>query len=200
YLSAMRGAANYAWANRQCITHLCRVALSTTLKISEQDLGMDLIYDVAHNIAKIEEHTINGKKEKLCIHRKGATRSLPAGHPLLPQRYQSIGQPVLIPGDMGRHSFVLVGTERSMSETFGSTCHGAGRLQSRKAAKKQLKGLQVLNDLAARGITVRTGNVHDLAEEAPEAYKDVTSIVNVVHNAGISRLVFRTRPLGVVKG
>lgn len=200
YLSAMRGAANYAWANRQCIMHLTREAITSVMRKSEKTLGLDLIYDVAHNIAKIEEHDVNGVRQTVCVHRKGATRSFPSGHPLLPPQYRSIGQPVLIPGDMGRFSFVLVGTELAMKETFGSTCHGAGRTQSRKAAKRQLRGSEVLKELAAKGIVIRTGNVSDLAEEASEAYKDVTSVVRIAHNSGISRIVFRSRPLGVIKG
>lgn len=200
YLSAMRGAANYAWANRQCITHWVRESVTSVMKRSEKETGMDLIYDVAHNIAKIEEHTVNGIKQTLCVHRKGATRAFPPGHPSLPAQYGQIGQPVLIPGDMGRFSYVLVGTELAMKETFGSTCHGAGRIQSRSAAKRQMKGQDVVKELAARGIIVRAGSISDLAEEASEAYKDVATVVNVAHNAGISRIVFRSRPLGVIKG
>ncbi|MDO8568111.1 MAG: RtcB family protein [Dehalococcoidales bacterium] len=200
YLAAMRCAANYAWANRQCITHWVREAFCRVLGKCEADAGLELIYDVSHNIAKLEEHDIDGKKMMLCVHRKGATRALPAGHPDLPPQYAKIGQPVLIPGDMGRVSYVLVGTERAMKETFGSTCHGAGRMQSRTAAKRQLRGRDVLESLASRGITVRTGSISSLAEEASEAYKDVNMVVNVCHNAGISKIVARTRPIGVIKG
>jgi tRNA-splicing ligase RtcB len=200
YLSAMRCAANYAWANRQCITHWVREAFCRVMNMKEADAGLELIYDVTHNIAKIEEHSVNGKKQMLCVHRKGATRAFPAGHPDIPQKYSSIGQPVLIPGDMGRFSYVLVGTEQAMKETFGSTCHGAGRVQSRAAAKRHLSGRDVLEALAARGITVRTGSLSGLAEEASEAYKDVTSVVNVAHKSGISKIVARTRPIGVIKG
>ena len=200
YLAAMRGAANYAWANRQCITHWVRESFCRVLQKSEPEAGLELIYDVTHNIAKIEEHEVDGRREKLCVHRKGATRAFPAGHPDVPPQYSPIGQPVLIPGDMGRLSYVLVGTEQAMKETFGSTCHGAGRLQSRSAARKHLTGRDVLAALEARGITIRTGSLAGLAEEAPEAYKDVTSVVRVVHNAGISRMVARTRPIAVVKG
>jgi len=200
YLGAMRCAANYAWANRQCIAHWVREAFCQVLGIKEADAGLELIYDVAHNIAKIEEHQVNGQKLKLCVHRKGATRAFPAGHPDVPRKYAHIGQPVLIPGDMGRLSYVLVGTERAMQETFGSTCHGAGRVQSRSAAKRHLSGREVLESLASRGITVRTGSLPGLAEEASEAYKDVTSVVGVAHNAGISKIVARTRPIGVIKG
>ena len=200
YLAAMRCAANYAWANRQCITHWVREAFCRVLGKSEEEAGLELIYDVTHNIAKIEEHEVDGRRERLCVHRKGATRAFPAGHPDIPQKYSSVGQPILIPGDMGRVSYVLVGTERAMKETFGSTCHGAGRLQSRAAAKRHLSGRDVLAALEARGITVRAGSLSGLAEEAPEAYKDVTSVVGITHGAGISKKVARTRPIAVVKG
>ncbi len=155
---------------------------------------------MAHNIAKIEEHIVSGKKRQLCVHRKGATRAFPAGHPDVTKKYSRIGQPILIPGDMGRVSYVLVGTERAMKETFGSTCHGAGRLLSRTAAKRLLKGRDVLKALEVRGITVRTGSLSGLAEEASEAYKDVTSVVGVTHSAGISKIIARTKPIGVIKG
>ncbi|MFC2002771.1 RtcB family protein [Chloroflexota bacterium] len=200
YLAAMRCAANYAWANRQCIAHWVREAFCKVLGKSEADAGLELIYDVAHNIAKIEEHELDGKRVKLCVHRKGATRAFPAGHPEVPQKYSRIGQPVLIPGDMGRYSYILVGTEQAMKESFGSTCHGAGRIKSRAAAKRELRGEAVLRDLEARGITVRAGSLKGLAEEAPQAYKDVSTVVNVAHYAGISRNVARTRPIGVIKG
>ena len=200
YLSAMRCAANYAWANRQCITHWVRQSFCEALNRREEDAGLELIYDVAHNIAKIEEYEVDGKKVKLCVHRKGATRAFPAGHPEVPTQYSRIGQPVFIPGDMGRYSYILVGTERAMKETFGSTCHGAGRLRSRAAAKRELRGETVLKDLESRGIIVRTGSIKGLAEEASQAYKDVESVVTVAHNAGISRIVARTKPIGVIKG
>ena len=200
YLSAMRCAANYAWANRQCITHWVRDSFCQVMGIGDEDAGLELVYDVAHNIAKIEKHEVDGRKVTLCVHRKGATRAFPAGHPDIPQKYSQIGQPVLIPGDMGRVSYVLVGTEQAMKETFGSTCHGAGRVKSRAAAKRALKGRDVLNALEARGILVRTGSLSGLAEEASEAYKDVTSVVRIVHNAGISKIVARTKPMAVVKG
>jgi len=200
YLAAMRCAANYAWANRQCITHWVREAFCRVMGMSENDAGLQLIYDVTHNIAKIEDHEVDGKKEKLCVHRKGATRAFPAGHPDIPQKYARIGQPILIPGDMGRASYVLVGTERAMSDTFGSTCHGAGRMRSRSAMKKQTSGRDVLAALEASGVTVRAGSMSGLAEEAPEAYKDVADVVRVAHGAGISRKVARTKPIAVVKG
>jgi tRNA-splicing ligase RtcB (3'-phosphate/5'-hydroxy nucleic acid ligase) len=200
YLSAMRGAANYAWANRQCITHWVREAFCRVLGLSPKEAGLELIYDVTHNIAKIEEHEVEGKKEKLCVHRKGATRAFPAGHPDVPEKYRAVGQPILIPGDMGRMSYILVGTEGAMRETFGSTCHGAGRMESRAAAKKQASGREVLERLEAQGIFVRAGSLAGLAEEAPEAYKDVSDVVRVAHGAGISKKVARTRPIAVVKG
>jgi tRNA-splicing ligase RtcB len=200
YLAAMRGAAHYAWANRQCITHWVREAFCRVMEIGEYKAGLELIYDVTHNIAKIEDHEVNGKKEKLCVHRKGATRAFPAGHPDIPQKYSRVGQPILIPGDMGRASYILAGTQKAMQETFGSTCHGAGRMQSRAAAKKQQSGRDVLSALEARGIIVRAGSLAGLAEEAPEAYKDVGDVVRVAHGAGISRKVARTRPMAVVKG
>ncbi|MBE0480465.1 MAG: RtcB family protein [Dehalococcoidia bacterium] len=200
YLSAMRCSANYAWANRHVIGHWVREAFCQVLGKCEEEAGLELVYDVAHNVAKIEDHVVDGRKETLCVHRKGATRAFPAGHPDVPPAYARIGQPVLIPGDMGRVSYVLVGTEQAMEQTFGSTCHGAGRLKSRAAAKKVLVGKDVLHALAERGITVRAGSVAGLAEEASEAYKDVSDVVAVTHNSGISRIVARTRPLGVVKG
>ena len=200
YLAAMRCAANYAWANRQCIAHWVREAFCEVMGKSEEDAGLELIYDVAHNIAKIEEHELDGKRVKLCVHRKGATRAFPAGHPDVPPKYARIGQPVFIPGDMGRFSYVLVGTAQAMKESFGSTCHGAGRVKSRAAAKRMLRGETVLKNLESRGITIRTGSLRGLAEEASEAYKDVTEVINVVHNAGISQIVARTRPMGVIKG
>jgi len=200
YLAAMRCAANYAWANRQCIAHWVREAFCKVMARSEIDAGLELIYDVAHNIAKIEEHEVDDEKVRLCVHRKGATRAFPAGHPEVPSKYAHIGQPVFIPGDMGRFSYVLVGTERAMQESFGSTCHGAGRLKSRAAAKRELRGDAVLKELASRGITVRTGSMKGLAEEAPQAYKDVSTVVDVADKAGISHIVARTRPIGVIKG
>jgi len=200
YLAAMACAANYAWANRQCIAHWVRESLIKVLGKSQRELGMEQIYDVAHNIAKIEEHTVDGKKQTLCIHRKGATRAFPAQHPDIPNIYKHIGQPVLIPGDMGRYSYIAIGTEKAMQESFGSTCHGAGRMQSRAAAKRSLRGVDVAQALAARGITVRTGSMGSLAEEASEAYKDVSEVVEVTHKAGISLKVVKTVPIGVIKG
>ncbi len=200
YLAAMACAANYAWTNRQCITHWTRECFVKVFGMSQEELGLEQIYDVAHNIAKIEEHTVDGKKLPLCVHRKGATRAFPARHPDIPPIYRNIGQPVLIPGDMGRCSYIAVGTETAMKETFGSTCHGAGRLQSRSAAKRSLRGADVARALAARGITVRAGSMGSLAEEASEAYKDVSDVVDVTHRAGISLKVAKSVPMGVIKG
>ncbi|PKL52310.1 MAG: RNA-splicing ligase RtcB [Nitrospira bacterium HGW-Nitrospira-1] len=200
YLAAMRAAANYAWANRQCIMHWTREAFMKILNLSPRSLGMSLIYDVAHNIAKIEEHTVRGTKKKLIVHRKGATRAFPPGHPELPEIYRHLGQPVLIPGDMGRASFVLLGTEKAMEETFGSTCHGAGRLMSRHQAIKKAKGRAIWREMEDKGIIVRSAGRGTLAEEMSEAYKDISDVVEVVHKAGISKKVARLRPMGVVKG
>jgi tRNA-splicing ligase RtcB len=200
YLAAMACAANYAWANRQCITHWARESFAKVFGKSLAELGMQQIYDVAHNIAKLEEHAVEGKPVKLCIHRKGATRAFPAGHKDVPRRYKDIGQPVLIPGDMGRRSFVAVGTDKAMAETFGSTCHGAGRVQSRGAAKRDLRGSDVANELLARGILVKAGSMASLAEEASQAYKDVSEVVEVTHQAGISLKVAMASPMGVIKG
>ncbi|MDD5449418.1 MAG: RtcB family protein [Candidatus Omnitrophica bacterium] len=199
YLGAMRCAANYAWANRQCLMHLARGVFEKVFGMGPKDLGMDLIYDVAHNIAKIEKHSEGGKERTLCVHRKGATRAFPPGHPDLPPRYKKTGQPVIIPGDMGRNSYLLAGTEKA-KETFYSTCHGAGRLMSRSAAIKAGMGRSIKAELEKKGIVVMSTGRETLAEEMPEAYKDVNEVVNVVHNAGISRKVARMRPLGVIKG
>jgi tRNA-splicing ligase RtcB len=200
YLAAMACAANYAWANRQCIAHWTRESFSKIFGKSPDKLGMGQIYDVAHNIAKIEEHAIDGRKARVCVHRKGATRAFPAGHEDTPKRYKEVGQPVLVPGDMGRCSFVAVGTERAMNETFGSTCHGAGRMLSRGAARRGIRGADVIRELESRGITVKAESVSALAEEASQAYKDITEVIDVVHQAGISRKVAMAVPMGVIKG
>ncbi len=200
YFAAMACAANYAWANRQCITHWVRESFIKVLGRSRRELGMELVYDVTHNIAKLEEHLVKGERLRLCVHRKGATRAFPAEHPDVPAIYKGIGQPVLIPGDMGRCSYISLGTERAMKETFGSTCHGAGRVQSRSAARRSLRDVDIARALAARGIIVKSGNMASLAEEASEAYKDVTEVVEVTHRAGISRKVAKATPMGVVKG
>jgi len=199
YFGGMAASANYAWCNRQIITHWVRETFQKVFKMSEDDLGMELVYDVAHNIAKFEVHKVDGKK-KVCVHRKGATRAFGPGHPDVPKDYRDIGQPVLIPGSMGTPSYVLVGTEKAMEETFGSTCHGSGRVMSRAAAKRKLRGNIVKQNLERRGIYVRATHGALLAEEAPEAYKSSDDVVDVVHRAGISRLVARLLPLGVAKG
>jgi tRNA-splicing ligase RtcB len=200
YFGAMSAAANFAWANRQVITHGVREAFSRVFRQSPQALGMALVYDVAHNIGKIEEYTIDGRPRQLIVHRKGATRAFPPHHPEVPARYREIGQPVLIPGDMGRYSFVAVGTEGAMRLSFGSTAHGAGRVMGRKQAVRALAGVDVAEQLRQQGILVRAQDRGLLAEEAPAAYKDVADVVRVCDAVGISRRVARTRPIGVVKG
>ena len=200
YLAAMAGAANFAFANRQMITHWVRESFEQVLKLGPRDLGLELIYDVAHNIAKMETHQVNGKAKKLCVHRKGATRAFPPHHPEVPAAYQETGQPVLIPGDMGRYSFVLVGTEKALTETFGSTCHGAGRRLSRHQALKVARGRSIVQELAAKGIIVKGAGRATIDEEISEAYKDVEGVVEVAHGAGISRKVAKLKPLGVIKG
>jgi len=201
YLSAMTAAANYAFCNRQLIAHWTREAFQRVLgRDARDDLGMEVVYDVAHNIAKIERHRVDGREMTVCVHRKGATRAFPPGHPDVPRRYQHTGHPVLVPGDMGRYSYICVGTEQAMSETWGSTCHGAGRVQSRHAAKRMLQGVDIAQRLARQGIYVRAQNRGLLSEEASEAYKDVAEVVDVLHEAGIAHKVVRMRPIGVVKG
>lgn len=200
YLGAMRCAANYAWANRQCLMHLARMSFEKVFGASWQKLGMQLIYDVAHNIAKVEKYIINGKEKNLCVHRKGATRAFGPNHPALPDRYKKTGQPVIIPGDMGRNSYLLVGTKKAEDETFGSTCHGAGRVKSRTEATRTVNYSVLLKELASKGISVMASGRGTIVEEAPQAYKDVNEVVNVVHNVGISKRVARMRPIGVIKG
>jgi len=200
YLAAMACAANYAWVNRQCIAHWVRESFSKIFGKSPEKLGMRQVYDVCHNIAKIEEHIVDGRKLRVCVHRKGATRAFPAGHKDTPTRYKEVGQPVLVPGDMGRCSFVAVGTQKAMDETFGSTCHGAGRVLSRGAARRSMKGSDIARELENRGITIKAGNIPSLAEEASQAYKDITEVMDVVHQAGISRKVAMAIPMGVIKG
>lgn len=200
YMTAMACAANYAWANRQILLHRCREVFEETLRISPRALNMRLVYDVCHNIAKKEEHLVEGRDQWVCVHRKGATRAFGPGHPALSRDYRETGQPILIPGDMGTASYVLVGTDRAMTETFGSTCHGAGRVLSRKAAQKRARGRAIHRELEDRGVLVRWTGRGTLAEEMPEAYKDVSQVVEVVHGAGISRKVARLKPIAVVKG
>lgn len=197
YLSAMRGAANFAWANRQGITHFLRGAFK---RIFGEATQLDLIYDVCHNIAKHERYEVDGKKRDVLVHRKGATRAFPPGHPEVTPVYRYIGQPVFIPGSMGTASWVLAGQEGSMKETFGTTCHGAGRLLSRAAAKKGRDLQSVLKKLDDAGIYVRSETKKGILEEIPEAYKDVDEVIEVVHNAGIAKKVARLRPMGVIKG
>ncbi len=200
YLAAMACAANFAFANRQIITAWVRESFEQVLGLSPADLRLSVIYDVCHNIAKLETHTFEGKQRRLCVHRKGATRAFAPGHPETPELYRSVGQPVLIPGDMGRYSYVLVGTQGAMDETFGSTCHGAGRMMSRHAAKKAARGRNIEAELATQGILIRAAGRATVAEEISEAYKDVTNVVDVVQRAGIGKIVARLRPLAVIKG
>jgi tRNA-splicing ligase RtcB (3'-phosphate/5'-hydroxy nucleic acid ligase) len=200
YLAAMACGANFAWANRQLLMHGVRQAFSTVFERQVSPRDMPLVYDVCHNIAKMEEYEVNGQKQRVCVHRKGATRAFPAGNLAIPEEYRAVGQPVLIPGDMGRYSFVLVGAQGSMEQSFGSCCHGAGRRQSRTAAKKSISSRLLLDQLTAQGITVRVHSRGLLSEEAPSAYKDAQQVVNVVHNAGLAKLVARLKPVIVVKG
>jgi len=200
YFKAMASAANFAFANRQMITHWVRESFEGVLGTGNNILGLEIVYDVCHNIAKFEDHKVDGKKKKLCVHRKGATRSYPPGHEEIPDAYKSIGQPMIIPGDMGRYSYVMVGTENSMNETFGSSCHGAGRMMSRNAAKRLAKGRPIARELEKSGILVRATGRTTLMEEISEAYKDVTEVVDVVHNAGIGKKVAMLKPLAVIKG
>lgn len=200
YFAAMCAGANFARANRQAITHWTREAFAKIFGKNSRELGMSVVYDVCHNIGKIEEHEVNGHKTKVCVHRKGATRAFPAGHPEVPKKYRSVGQPVLVPGSMGTASYVLVGTEKALKETFGTTAHGAGRAMSRVQASKKIGGRQLEQDLKKQGILVRTDSYKGLAEEAPFAYKDVSEVVDVCDRSGISKKVARLRPLGVVKG
>jgi tRNA-splicing ligase RtcB len=200
YLAAFAAAVNYAWTNRQVIMSMVRGAFHRVLQIGPKKLGGELVYDVSHNIAKFETHNINGEQKNLCVHRKGATRAFPKGHPLIPEIYKDVGHPVFIPGDMGRGSFVLVGTEAALEETFGSSCHGAGRILSRRKAFKMGKGRDIVSELEKKGIIVLAKGRSTVFEEMPEAYKEVEEVVNVVHNAGIARKVARLRPIGVVKG
>jgi len=200
YIAAMRAAANYGFCNRQLLMQQAREVFAEVFGRSWENLGMELLYDVAHNIAKLEEHTVNGVLKKVWVHRKGATRAFPAGHPELPQAFQKTGQPVIIPGDMGRASWVLVGLPGSMERTFGTTCHGAGRAMSRTAAMKDAKGRRIDKELEARGVIAMSSSRNGLAEEQPKAYKNVDDVVDVVHEAGLSKRVARMRPIGVIKG
>jgi len=200
YFGAMNAAINYAFANRQVISQWIREAFEMGLKLSPRDIGLQTVYEVAHNIAKLETHLVDGKERELVVHRKGATRAFGPGHPAVPEAYRQVGQPVLIPGDMGRYSFVLVGTNQAMEETFGSSCHGAGRRMSRHQAKKMARGRAIHRELEDRGIYSMAASRATMVEEIPEAYKDVADVVEAVEGAGIARKVAKLRPIGVVKG
>jgi tRNA-splicing ligase RtcB len=200
YWAAMACAANFAFANRQMITHWVRETFERVMGMGPKQLQLDLIYDVCHNIAKFEEHEVDGRRKRVCVHRKGATRAFPPGHGDIPDDYRDIGQPVLIPGDMGRCSYVLVGTEKAFRDTFGSTCHGAGRVMSRHQAKRAARGRAIVRELEDKGIIVRSAGRTTLVEEISEAYKDVTDVVDVVHHAGIGTKVVKLVPMGVIKG
>jgi len=200
YLSAMAAAANFAFANRQVMSHWVRESFAAALGMSPDSTGLDVVYDVCHNIAKFETLPIDGKSRRVCVHRKGATRAYPPGHRATPDAYRQVGQPVLIPGDMGRYSYVLVGTDRAFRTSFGSTCHGAGRRLSRSAARRAVRARAVVDDLKARGVHIMAAGMATIAEEMPEAYKDVAEVVGVVHGAGLSTKVAQLRPMGVIKG
>ena len=200
YFGAMACAANYAWTNRQILMHRVRETFQQVLGMGPRDLGIHQVYDVCHNIAKKETHLVDGRKRTVCVHRKGATRSFPPGHPALCDAYKKTGQPILIPGDMGTASYVLSGTRTAMEKSFGSTCHGAGRVLSRKAAKKKSRGRSISRELEDKGIFVRWTGRSTLSEEMPDAYKDINMVVETVHRAGIAKKVAKLRPMGVVKG
>ena len=200
YLGAMQAAANFAWANRQVMTGLALDALGKTLEMGPARLKARLLYDVCHNIAKIENHLVEGKERRVLVHRKGATRAFGPGDRRVPDSYRDVGQPVMIPGDMGRYSFVLAGNQQAMEHTFGSSCHGAGRVLSRTAARKRARGRRIDAELRDRGIQVRSKGRRTLDEEMSEAYKDVADVVDVIHGAGVSRKVARLVPMGVIKG
>ena len=200
YLAAMAAAANFAFANRQVMSHFARESFGEALEKNPDELGIEVVYDVCHNIAKFETFRLDGREVRACVHRKGATRAYPPGHPQTPAAYREVGQPVMIPGDMGRYSYVLKGTEKAFDETFGSSCHGAGRRMSRKKAKQAARGRPLLEELRERGVVVRAAGMSTVAEEMPEAYKDVADVVSVVDRAGIGSRVAQLRPMGVVKG
>ncbi len=200
YLGAMAAAANFAFANRQVMSHWVRESLGAAFGVPPGGLGLDVVYDVCHNVAKFETLPAGGVERRLCVHRKGATRAYPPGHPGTPAAYRAVGQPVLIPGDMGRYSYVLAGTARAARETFGSTCHGAGRLMSRHEAKRNARGRPLIREMADRGVVVMAAGLGTVAEEMPDAYKDVADVVAIVEGAGISRRVAQLRPIGVIKG
>jgi tRNA-splicing ligase RtcB len=198
YLGAMRAAANFAFANRQLLAYSARRAFAETFK--SKDAYLHQVYDICHNMGKIETHEVDGQMMKVCVHRKGATRAFGPGTPGLPPEYQAIGQPVIIPGSMGTASWVLVGTKESMTRSFGSSCHGAGRVMSRSKAKQEVRGETLRTELEASGIQIRAGSLSGLAEEAPAAYKDVDMVVETVCAVGIARKVARLKPVAVIKG
>jgi tRNA-splicing ligase RtcB len=200
YLGAMRAAANFAFANRQLLAYSARQAFQETFAGKAENWRLHQVYDIAHNMGKIETHEVDGRQMKVCVHRKGATRAFGPGAPGLPPEYKAIGQPVIIPGSMGTASWVLAGTETSMKRSFGSSCHGAGRLMSRSQAKKTVRGDELRRELEKSGIQVRAGSMPGLAEEAPSAYKDVDAVVETVSAAGIAKKVARLRPVAVIKG
>ena len=200
YIKAMRAAANYAFCNRQVIKHIAEEAFKKVLSISSKTLGMRLVYDICHNIAKFERHQFNGKSAVVCVHRKGATRAFGPGHPEIPDKYKPIGQPVLVPGDMGRYSYLCVGTQKAMIETFGSSCHGAGRKMSRKKSSKVSRSMNMIGELRSRGIEIMAKGTRTIAEEMPHAYKDVSNVVDVMDKTGISKKIAKFKPLGVIKG
>ena len=200
YFSAMACGANFAWTNRQMILHWVRESFESVFNQKAEDIGMRVIYDVAHNIAKFEEHDVDGKRMKVCVHRKGATRAFGPGRPEVTSDYREFGQPVLIPGDMGTHSFLLLGTEGAMTQTFGSTCHGAGRVMSRRQATRMFRANEVRSQLQRKGIYVHAASMKGIVEEAPDVYKDILDVVRIANGAGISSTVARMSPMGVVKG
>lgn len=200
YFVSMNAAANFAYCNRQILLHLAHQVLLKTLNLTERELGLELIYDICHNMAKVEEYEVDGRIRNVVIHRKGATRALPKNHPKLSQRYKNLGQPVIIPGDMGRYSFLCVAMDGSVEKTFGSSCHGAGRVASRSKMIKQMKGRDLKKDMLERGVIVMAQSRNSVAEEMPEAYKDVSGVVDVMENIGVTRKVVRLKPIGVVKG
>jgi tRNA-splicing ligase RtcB len=200
YFAAMGCGANFAWANRQMILHWVRQSFEEHFKRSAEDLGMHQVYDVAHNIAKVEEYEVEGKRRKVMVHRKGATRSFPRGHPDVPAKYRHVGQPVIIPGDMGAGSYVLIGTEQVMKEAFGSTCHGAGRIMSRASATRKYTVNEVRQELERHGVHVKASTKDGILEEAPGAYKDIDEVIAVVKGAGLSKPVAKLKPIGVMKG
>ncbi|HXT19212.1 MAG TPA: RtcB family protein, partial [Thermoanaerobaculia bacterium] len=200
YLGAMAAAANFAFANRQVMTHFVRESFAKATGTPVERLEIEVVYDVCHNIAKMETFDVDGKRQRACVHRKGATRAYPPGHADVPHAYREVGQPVLIPGDMGRYSYVLAGTQKAYEQTFGSSCHGAGRRLSRGEAKRQARGRRIVDELAEKGVVVMAAGMATVAEEMPEAYKDVADVVEVVATAGIARKVARLEPIGVIKG